>query len=156
MLHGAFLLALYILQALIFPHFRIFGAAPMLLPLGAMGVALFEGAARGGSFALCAGILCDVSMNQPTIMFTVVLTFIGVATGLLAETVLSRGFPSFAVLCAAALVILALFQMGRLLFFSATPRILLLKTAGIQVLYSLIFVLPLYFPVRGLGKFTST
>ena len=152
----AFLLfALYILQSLVFPHFRILGAAPMLLPLAVVGVSMFEGASRRGGFALCAGILCDISFNQPTIMFTVILTVIGIIVGFLAETVLAHGFLSFLALCAAVLVVLVSVQMSPLFFFSNTARRVLLEAAGLQILYSLVFVPILYFPVRGLGKIMS-
>lgn len=151
-LHAVYLLTVYILQSLVLPHFRVINSVPLLLPLAAVGIALFEGGTKGGVFALFAGILCDLSFNQPTIMFTVILTVIGILVGFLAETVVARGFPAYVALCAAALIIVTFVQMASLLFFAGAAQTVLLKTAAIQIVYSLVFTLPLYFISRALGK----
>ena len=98
-----------------------------------------------------AGILCDVSFNEPVGIFTVLLTVTGLIVGTLADTVLTRGFASFFTCCLAVLVISALVQLFPLWIFVRLPLLPLLETAMRQTVYSLLFALPLWFFVRALG-----
>ena len=52
--HTLFLIMLYICQAMVFSELRILGCSPLIIPLGVVGVALFEGAAWGGGFIIYA------------------------------------------------------------------------------------------------------
>ena len=94
LLHVPFLLILYVLQATVFTSLPLFGVKPLILPVAVVGVALFEGSTKGGVFGLFAGMLCDLSFNQPTVQFTLMLTVLGILAGLVCDTVLARGFPS--------------------------------------------------------------
>ncbi len=74
--HALFLLAVYIAQAFVLPFIRPLPSIPLILPLAAVGVAMFEGGGRGAVAGLFAGALCDVAMNQPIASFTLMMTFI--------------------------------------------------------------------------------
>ena len=150
--HALLLLTVYVLQGLVFPYVRVFGLVPLLLPVVSTGVAIFEGRVRGGVFGIFAGIFCDLSFNQPTIAFTVLLTVTGILIGFMADTVMSRGFPTFFVVCGGVLALMAFVQMFTLLFFEGAPPEQLLLVALYQTLYSLIFTIPIYFIVRLLGR----
>ena len=146
------LLLLYFLQTDVFSHLRIAGVCPLLLPLAAVGFGLFEGGLTGGLWGLLAGLLCDLSLGEGTVAFTVFLTLAGFFTGFLAEFLLSRGFPSFLLLSLAVLLLAVLLQLFPLLAAPGAPLAALGRAALIQTLYSLVFVLPVYWAVRGVSR----
>ena len=145
------LLVLYILQADVFTHLKISGVSPLALPLAAVGFGLFEGGLTGGLWGLAAGILCDISVGG-ALMFTVLLTLFGFFSGFLSEFILARGFPSYIALCLAALVICSALQAAPLLFFDSVSASALVRPAAVQTLYSLVFVLPVYWSTRAASR----
>lgn len=146
------LLSVYILQAMVFPYLPLWGVKPLLLPMVVVGVALFEGSRTGGIFGIFAGMLCDISYNQPTVMFTIVLTGVGLLVGFLSDTVLTRGFPSFLLCCVLALFASAFFQVFNLLFYNMVTMDAVLNTILYQTLYSIFFALPMYYAVRATSR----
>ena len=155
LLHALLLLVVYIIQGMIFPYLKIYRLVPLLLPVAGTGVAVYEGRYIGGITGIFAGILCDVSLNQPAAMFTVLLTITGILVGALTDFVLIRGFPTFFICSAAVLALAAFAQMFTLLFFEGVPLQSLMPTAIWQTVYSIIFTIPLWFFVRALGKRTE-
>ncbi|MCL2842172.1 MAG: hypothetical protein FWE28_01715 [Oscillospiraceae bacterium] len=154
--HGATLFVLYALQAMVFPHLRIWNVAPLILPLAVVSVGLFEGPTWGGWFGLAAGILSDAAFSDTTVMFTVTLAAVGLLMGLASEYLLSRGFPSYLVCSTLTLMLIAFFQMFGLLVFQRENPIVLLQVAGLQIAYSLLFALPFYYVARSLGRRVRT
>jgi len=152
LIHIAVLLLLFVLQDMVFPLLRIFRAAPLILPLAVVGVGLFEGPTWGGMFGLAAGVLCDAAFSNSTVMFTILLTALGMGVGLLSNYLLSRGFPSYLLCSVAALIAIAFFQMFALLVFMGESPLMLLRVSIVQSLYSLVFALPLYYLTRALGR----
>jgi len=150
--HAMLLIAVYMLQGMILPYLKFSGLVPLLLPIVSTGVAVYQGRVAGGVVGIFAGILCDISFNEPVGLFTVLLTFTGLVAGLIADTVMSRGFATYYICCAATLIIAALTQMFPLLFFERVPSTPLLTMALRQTIYSLIFAFPLWFFLRALGK----
>ena len=151
-LHAILLIAAYLLQGVILPYLKFFGLVPLLLPIVSTGAAVYQGRVAGGIVGIFAGILCDISFNQPTGLFTVLLTFTGLFVGTFADTVISRGLATYYMSCAAVLVISAIVQMVPLLLFENVPPTPLLTMALRQTVYSLIFAFPIWFFVRALGK----
>ena len=151
-LHAVLLMSVYLLQSIFFPYLKFFGLVPLLLPIVSTGVAVYQGRVAGGIAGLFAGILCDISFNQPTGFFTVLLTFTGLFVGILADTVIARGLATYSISCLAVLVLSALAQMLPLLVFENVPLRPLLTLALRQTVYSLIFAFPIWFFVRALGK----
>ena len=152
LVHTAVLLGLFVLQAMVFSRLRIFGIAPLILPLAVIGVGLFEGPSWGGAFGLAAGALTDMAFLSSTVLFTISLTVLGMGVGLLSAYLLRRGFPSFFLTSVAALFVIAVLQMFPLLVFWGESPLALLRVAGLQTLYSMIFVLPIYYLARALGQ----
>lgn len=142
------LLIIYLLQSSVFPHLKILGVKPLLLPLFAVGVGLFRGGLAGGCWGLAAGLLCDISLGGTGLLFTVFLTACGFFTGFLSQFVLAKGFPSYFVISLSVLMIAAFIQMfGLLAYYGADPLILIL-TGLKQTLYSLILTVPIYLWIR--------
>jgi len=157
LLHALLLTTVYVFQGVIFPYMRLGGLVPLILPVAATGIALYEGRYIGGIYGLVAGILCDISFNQPAGVFTVILTLTGLIVGTLADTVILRGFVTYYISCAAVLIICAFVQMFPLIVFPTynIPIHVLLPTAIRQTVYSLILAFPIWFFVRALGKWTD-
>ena len=151
-LHAVLLVIVYIFQGMIFPYLKFFGLVPLLLPLVSTGAAVYQGRVAGGVVGIFAGILCDVTFNEPVGMFTVLLTFTGLFIGVLADTVMARGAATYYISCALVLIISAFAQMFTLMFFENVSSRPLLVMALRQTVYSLIFAFPIWFFVRALGK----
>jgi len=144
-------MSVFVFQGMIFPYLRLAGLAPLLLPIASTGVAVYEGRVAGGVMGIFSGIFCDVSFNEPTGVFTVLLTFTGLFIGTLADTVITRGFATYFLSCVAVLSISAFVQMFPIMFFEGVPPAQLMATALWQTVYSLIFSIPIWFSVRALG-----
>ena len=99
-----FVFVVYVLQSSVFPRLEILGTKPLILPIAAVGIGLYEGTERGAVIGLVAGVFCDLSFNQPTVEFTLLLTVVGVLSGVLFERYLDKGFPSFILVSALVLV----------------------------------------------------
>jgi len=157
LLHSLLLTTVYIFQGVIFPFMRLGGLVPLLLPVAATGIALYEGRYVGGISGLFAGVLCDISFNQPAGVFTVLLTLIGLIVGTLADTVILRGFVTYYISCTVVLIIAAFVQMFPLIVLPtySIPAHVLLPTAIRQTIYTLILAFPIWFFVRALGKWTD-
>jgi len=155
LLHALLLIAVYVLQGVIFPFIRLGGLVPLLLPVVAAGIALYEGRYYGGVSGLFAGILCDVSFNHPVGVFTVLLTTTGLIIGTLADTVVLRGFVTYYINCAAVLVISVIVQMFPLVVLQNISPQVLMGTAIQQTIYSLVLALPIWFFVQALGRHTE-
>ena len=152
LLHGAVLAVLYVLQGMVFSRLRIFGIAPLILPLAVIGVGLFEGPTWGGGLGLAAGVLSDTALFGAPVLFTILLTAIGMGVGLGSDYLLSRGFPSFFLCSVAGLFVIAFFQMFGLLVYLGESPLALLRVAILQTTYSLLFLLPIYYLTRYLGR----
>ncbi len=146
--HAIITLVAYLLQAAFFSGLKIGGAAPLILPLVAVGFGLFDGGLWGGIWGLICGLLCDVSLTDSGCLFTVFLTIAGFFTGFLSEFVLARGFPSFLTVSLAVLVLSAAFQLVGPCLYRGTPFSAVWKPALWQTLYSAVFILPVYYPVH--------
>jgi len=137
---------------MIFPYLRLYGFVPLLLPVVSTGVAVYEGRYAGGTAGIFAGILCDVSMNEPAGVFTVLLALTGLLAGALADTIMTRSFATFVICSAGVLAASAFVQMFPLLFSGGAPAQYLLYNAARQTGYSMLFTFPLWLPVRALGR----
>ncbi|MCL2408376.1 MAG: hypothetical protein FWC96_02010 [Oscillospiraceae bacterium] len=151
-LHALLFFVVYALQDMILIHLQLFGLVPLILPVAATGVAVFEGRDIGGIAGIFAGIMCDISFNAPVGVFTVLLAFTGLLVGTLADTVMTRGFLSFYITSVVVLAICVVAQMFPLVFFVGIPTQALVMVAVRQTIYSMLFVFPLFPAVRALGR----
>ena len=151
-LHALLITVVYVLQRMIFPYLRLSGFVPLLLPIVSTGIAVYEGRYAGGIAGIFTGILCDISFNESAGVFTLLLTILGMLVGILADTIITRGFVTFFLCCIGVLTICAFAQLFPLLFFENVPSKPLLMTALWQTIYSLIFTVPLWFFARALGR----
>jgi len=153
-LHGVLLFGAYFLQAIVFPNLPIYGVNPVILPVVVTGVGMFEGHVRGGVFGLLAGMLCDISFNEPTIGFTLLLTAVGLIMGVLSNSILAKGFPSYVASSFVVLLASLIVQIFPVVTLKSVAGSEIVVTAIIQTLYSLVFTFPFFYAVRGLSRKT--
>lgn len=142
------LLILHLLQAAVFARFRPWGVVPLPLPLTAIAAGLIGGGVWGGCLGLAAGIICDSSLGDSGLLFTVVLTVIGFFSGFLGEFVMARGFPSFLVLGLAGLILCTGLQAVFFMMLIPVSPEELLRTALRQLVITLPYLIPVYLAVR--------
>lgn len=142
------LLLFYLLQVILLARFRPWGVVPLSLPLLAVAAGLFSGGVWGGCIGLFAGILCDSSLGDSVLLFTVLLTVLGFFSGFLGEFVMARGFPSFVLLSLICLILCTGLQAVLFAMLIPTPWKILLQTALRQLLITLPFLIPAYLAVR--------
>ena len=151
--NGIFLLVLYVLQTGVIPWF-IQGAVPLLLVVAAAGLSHFTDSGRGAVLGLFCGILCDVSLGRPTVVYTVVLSLIGLLMGYLGETILSRRFPSYLICCLAALMVVSFGHMFAVMFFDGVKIGPLFTTAVLQIVSSVVGAVVLYPVIKAISRRT--
>ena len=142
------MLIFHLLQITLLARFRPWGAVPLPLPLLAVAAGLIGGGLWGGCCGLAAGIVCDSSMGEVSVLFIVLLTVLGFFSGFLGEFVLARGFPSFLLLSMVSLVICTGLQVLLFSMQIPTPWRVLLFSGLKQVVLSLPFIIPVYWTVR--------
>jgi hypothetical protein len=136
------LLIAYLLEDTLLSRLRPWNAMPLPIPLLAAAAGLGGGGLLGGVFGLAAGIVCDSSLGESGLLFTVLLTVLGFFCGFMGEFILSRSLPSFLILSGATLVICT--GMQALLFGMLIPTPL--KDLGLTCLKQLILTLPFLLP----------
>lgn len=142
------MLATLFVQNSILSQIPILGVKAMFVPIVVVAVGFFEDGMWGGIFGLLLGLFCDISFGDSPIMFTVLFPIIGFFAGCLTMFFVTRRFWSFFFISLAALALAAFCQMFSLLVISGTSLWPLLKTGGLQVLWSIPLTLAVYSPCR--------
>ncbi len=145
----ALLLAIvFLCQDLLVARIELLGVRAMLVPAAVVAISLFEGGQWGGFIGLAAGYLFDLGYTEQTVLFTILLTAIGFFAGVLGKYLLHKGFVSYLALVLAAMTLITLFQVFRVLIFTDTNTWAVWRTGLIQILWSLPWAVPLYFPCK--------
>ena len=150
-LYALLLAVLFIVQDLILSHIAVLGVRALLIPAAAVAVGLFDGGLWGGLVGLAAGFFCDMGYAENIVLFTVLFACIGFFSGVLGKYLFRKGFLSYIVLCAAALAVVTFCQMFRFLFFTDTDAAAVWRTGFIQLLWSLPWAVPVYFPCKSIA-----
>jgi len=149
--YGLLLAAVFILQNLICSRIALLGVRALFVPVAVVAIGMFEGGVWGGLLGLVAGYFCDLGFCENTILFTVLFPALGFFSGAFSKYFLHRGFLTFLVLSAVALLIVSGCQMFRFLFFVDTNKWTVLKTGLLQVLWSLPFAVVVYYPCQSIA-----
>ncbi len=136
-------LPVWFAEALILSRFPLFGVKPMLLPLAAVSLALLEGAFPGGAFGLGLGVLCDAVYGTHGFM-TLALVLVGVAVGLAAQYLLKQNLLGAFLCSLGALLFLDGCRIAWRMIAGTAALEPMLRLAGAEILYSLVFVIPIY------------
>lgn len=97
-----------VVQAAFLQRVTIWGVIPFLYPLIAALPATFEGPAAGTVYALACGVFCDLLLpSSIPCFYTLILPLVGLAAGLLSQSLISAGY-----LCSAAAALPAYLLTG--------------------------------------------
>ena len=153
-IYSLLLVLLFVVQDLLLSHIRLFGVRPMLIPAAIAAIALFDGGMWGGFMGLAAGYFMDMGYAEHTILFTVLLPAIGFFIGVLGKYELHRGLLTYIVLLIAAMTVITFCQMFRFLFFVDTASWPVWRTGIVQLLWSIPWAIPIYFPCKSIAGHT--
>lgn len=140
------------LQNMLFSRVEIAGAKPLFVPVIVVAIGIFEGGFWGGMFGLVTGWLFDMTLLDNTVLFMLLFTFLGFASGFLTRFVINRRFFSAMLLSALALFATGVCQIVPLWIFSSTPLGDLMPTLLLQTLWSVPFAAPAYFAVKTISE----
>lgn len=148
----AFLILVQFLQDTVFARFAVFGVKMLFVPASVTAVGFQEGGFRGGLYGLLAGVLCDMTYSENTVLFTVLFPALGFASGLSADFMMNRSYVAYLFSAAGCLLATGCAQMIRVLMVqpSAVFRCLLIVAA--QALVSMPVAALLYFPVEQIAS----
>lgn len=144
--------ALFVVQDLLASHITIRGVRPMLIPAAVACVGLFDGGLWGGLTGLAAGLFMDMGYTEHVCLFAVLLAGVGFFSGVLGKYLLHRGFVSYMALAALTMLLVTFCQMFRFLFFTDTASWAVWRTGVLQLLWSLPWAVPVYFPCRSIAS----
>lgn len=147
--YGLGLLPVWLFEQAVLNRFQVFGVSPVLLPLAAAAVAVLEGPAAGGGFGLAVGVLCDAVYYGVPGGMTLGLTLIGIGAGIAAQYVLKKSFVGCFICSAGALLLI---DGARTVLYAlqGAPLGALLGVAVPEILWSLVFVGPVYLLFRAI------
>lgn len=136
-------LPVWFAEAFVLSRFPVFGVTPMLLPLAAVAVAQMVGAFPGGAFGLGVGMLCDAVYGTDGAM-TLGIALIGVAVGLAGQYLLRQNLLGGFLCSLGALMAIDGCRIAWRLFSGVAGLEPMLRVAGAEILWSLVFVPPIH------------
>lgn len=145
------LAVVFIFQDLLVARLPLFGVRAMMIPAAVVAIGLFEGGAWGGFIGLAAGYLMDRGYTEQTVLFLILFTAIGFFSGVLGKYLFHKGFVSYLVLTTAAMLLISAAQVFRFLFFTDTSAWAVWRTGLLQILWSIPWAIPIYFPCKAIA-----
>ena len=142
----------FAVQDLLAARIPLWGVRPMMIPAAVVAIGLYEGGLWGGFLGLAAGFFFDMGYIEQTVLFTILLAVIGFFAGVLGKYLLHKGFLSYMALVLAAMLLLTGAQMIPFLFFTDTRDAAVWKTGLVQILWSLPWAIPVFFPCRAIAS----
>lgn len=150
LLYLAYILAAQFLQDTFFSSISLFGVNMCFMPAVVVAIGAFEGGVWGAAFGLVCGFMCDISYDNVA-LFTVVFPVLGFFAGVLTRWFVNASFFAYMIMCLAAFAVTAAGQMLEL-FIRGHSLLPMLRTAVIQVLWSMPMAAALYFPCRSIAR----
>lgn len=144
----AFMILVQFLQDTVVARLAVFGVKTLFVPAAVAAVGFHEGGFRGGLYGLLAGVLCDMTYAENTVLFTLVFPLLGFGAGLAADFALNRTFLAYLFTAAICLLLTGCTQMLRVLVLQPGALIRCLMVAAVQAAVSLPFAALLYFPAE--------
>ena len=127
----------------------VFGVHPMVMPLVAASLAVFEGPRAGGIAGFFTGFMCDALIPPSTIFFTLIFMCAGIAIGYVTDYMFKRNFVTALMWMAALKTSECLLFFFLFYFLSGkAPLSALLSVALPEIVFSLLFSPIIYFIIR--------
>ena len=150
-IYALLMLVLFAVQDLLVARITIQGVHALFIPAAVIAVGLFDGGLWGGFLGLAVGFFADMGYPEHVCMFTVLFAAAGFFAGVLGKYLLHKGFFSYITLFILMLAVITFCQMFRFLFFTDTDSRAVLRTGLIQLLWSIPWAVPVYFPCKSIA-----
>ena len=151
LLYALVLLVTLSLQHTFFGRVSLLGVKAMFVPVLAVAIGLLEGGMWGGVFGLLAGLFCDIASSDTVVTYTILLAAEGFLAGLLGAVLVNRRFSAYMILSVLALALTALVRIVPLWVYQGASLTALLRTGGLQTLWSIPFAVPAYFACKAIA-----
>ena len=145
-------LPVWLAETQILNRVPLLGVIPVLLPLAAVAVALWEGVRYGAAFGLCVGLIADATYPGAPGGMTLGLCLMGFITGAVSQYGVRQTFVGYAMCAGVSMGLMELARVGWSLFTHLGPLDAVILVALKEGLWSLCFI-PLIYP---LFKFISS
>lgn len=152
LIYFVMLILVQFLQDTVLAQFNVLGVKMLFVPAACAAVGVHEGGFRGGLYGLAAGVLCDMTYSENTILFTVVFPLLGFGAGLAADYMLNRSYVAYLFTAACALLFTGCAQMLRVLVLQPGALFYCLYMVVMQMLVSMPMAAVLYFPVEQIAS----
>lgn len=152
LIYLAFLILVQFMQDTVLARFAVFGVKTLFVPAAVTAVGFHEGGFRGGLYGLLAGVLCDMTYSENTVLFTMLFPALGFASGLAADFMMNRSYLAYLFAAAACLLVTGCVQMIRVLLIQPGAIFYCLMIVVGQMLVSMPIAALLYFPVEQIAS----
>ncbi len=152
LLYALALLPVLVVGLYILPRYPLWGTIPALLPVAAIVVAVLEGHIGGAGFGLFVGMLYDAFIPGPPGAMTLGLSLLCLGAGALARYGVRQDLAGCLLCSAGALTILNLLRVVAILVQGRSGLLALLKIAGCEVFWSLLFTPLIYVLFRAVYR----
>ncbi len=155
-MYVAFGLITLFLQEHLLSRLKIYGIHPMLGGVLTAVIAVCEGGIAGGAFGLFVGVVQDALIIGPEGFYALVYFFSGLFAGYICEYMFRKNFLTAALWSTAITSVATLIYY--MMFFLLTGRAgvsAFLTTALPEIAYSVIFLVPIYFPLKQISRLTG-
>ena len=152
LIYIAFLILVQFLQDTVLARFAIFGVKTLFVPAAVAAVGFQEGGFRGGLYGLLAGLLCDMTYAENTVLFALVFPVLGFGAGLAADFMMNRTYLAYLVTAAACLLVTGFAQMLRVVVLQPGALFYCLIIVVAQALVSMPIAAVLYFPAEQISS----
>ena len=146
------LLPVWLLDCYILSRYRLWGTAPMLLPLAAAAVAVLEGAYAGTGFGLAVGLLWEAAYPGGFGGLVFGMALAGMAMGAVTQYAQKQSFFGCLICSAGVLAALDFLRVARGLFTGSATLTALLQTAVPEFLWSLAWTPLVWFLFRAVHQ----
>ncbi len=150
-LYAACVIVMLTLEENVVSRVSVFGVRAWPMPALIAAIGLFEGGLWGGLFGIFAGIFADMAGANTTVLLTVTLAALGFLSGLVGQMLINRRFYSYMLAAAVFLLAAALCQALHVWVYHGASPLALLRTAALQMLWSLPLAVPCYFACRAIA-----
>lgn len=131
-------------ETLFLNRLPLFGVIPVLLPLTAVAVGLWEGAFPGAVFGLCLGVFADAVYPGLPGGMTLGLCLIGWLTGAMSQYRVRQNLPGYLICAVAAMAAMAMARTAAALLSHLGAAGDILSLAGREMACSLVYAIPVY------------
>lgn len=138
--YGLALVPVWWLDSYVLSRFPVLGVTALLLPVAVTAVGVLEGVSGGAGFGLAAGLLWAAAYPGGQGARVLLLTLMGMLTGVLAQYALAQTLLGCVLCSAAVLVVIQLLEILPELFFMRAQLRPLLGIALPQLVWTLCWV----------------